>query len=88
MRAGRSDACGLERIGFDRVALAMGGEHHVARVREKEQDPGKQRGPEQVPRDVRQDPLTPWVATPRQEVHDPSTPRMARFTRFRISGIL
>jgi hypothetical protein len=49
----------LERVGFRLGALSVGGEQHVARVRDEKQDAREQRGPEQVPRDVRENPLAP-----------------------------
>ena len=89
IRAGRWRALGLHGVGLGGVALAMRRQHHVAGVRDEERDAGEERRPQQIPRDVREDRLVPGVAAPGQDVHVPaSTPRIARFTRFRISGTL
>ena len=55
---------GLERVGFNRPPLAMGGEEHVARVRHEEQHACEQRRPEQTPRDVGQNPFAPRTPSP------------------------
>ena len=54
----------FERLGLRRGALAMRREEHVAGVRDEEQDARKQRAPEQAPRNVRENPFTPRIASP------------------------
>ena len=54
-----------------------------------EQEPRDHGNPYQEPRDVNRDRVPPRIYGPLQGVHTASsTPPMARFTRFRISGIL
>ena len=60
---------GFERGGFSFAPLAMGGQNHVTRVGDEKHEPGKQRGPHQAPRNVREDGLPPGIASPRQEIH-------------------
>ena len=78
----------LERVGFRRRPLAVRREQHVARVRDEEQHAREQRRPEQIPRDVRQNPLAPRTPSPFRRSMAALPPRMARFTRLRISGTL
>ena len=56
---------GLERRGFSFASLAVRRENHVAGVRHQEHQAGKERGPQQAPRNVREDGLTPRIASPR-----------------------
>src|SRR5262245_32385411 len=78
---------GLEPIDFSLITLLVAREQHVAAMRHEEQEAANERRPEQTPRDVGEDVLTPRAPCPGYEVHSPA-PRIARFTRFCISGIL
>ena len=78
----------FHRVGLGGDALAVRRQHHVARVGDEERDAGEERCPQQVPRHVRENLLAPGAVAPRQEVVHASTPRIARFTRFRINGTL
>ena len=77
----------FQPIGLGSGALAMGRQQHVAPVSHEEHHAGEKRSPEERPGDVGEDVLSPGIQSPPYELHL-SPPRMARFTRFRISGIL
>src|SRR5580704_12106223 len=69
--------------------LRFGKISDVRGVNDEEQKPGNDRDPYQKPSNMNRDTLSPRTDSPLQEVHvASSTPPMARFTRFRISGIL
>ena len=59
----------LERVGFSRAALAVRRQHHVAGMRDEEHDAREEGRPQQVPRNVREDLLSPGIASPCQEIH-------------------
>src|SRR5262249_32879140 len=75
-------------IGLSSAPLAVRRQQLVSGVGSQERDAGNQRCPQQIPRDVRQNLLSPGAAPERQDIVHSPTPRIARLTRFRISGIL
>jgi hypothetical protein len=71
-----------ELLGFREIS-------YVDRVDDHEEQARDRRHPDQEPRDVNGDMPPPRTRCPIYDSHlASSTPPMARFTRFRISGIL
>src|SRR5277367_639934 len=82
-------ARGDQRRSAARKLLGFGEISEVCGVNNKKQKSDNNRDPNQEPSNVNRDTLSPRTDGPLQEVHvASSTPPMARFTRFLISGIL
>ena len=73
----RADPCAPPRARRSRPRSACGAPRTACSCAcaTQEQHAGEQRRPEQVPRDVGQDPLAPRIPSPRQEVHAPPSAR-------------
>ena len=60
---------GFERVGLGFTVFVVRRQHHVTGVCHQEHHAGEERGPQQIPRHVREDLLAPRIASPRQKVH-------------------